>query len=49
VGVRSSPEVLKTKLRAPSLRPEQVPRPRLLEFLEAGSDCKLTFIGASTV
>jgi ATP/maltotriose-dependent transcriptional regulator MalT len=30
------------------LRPEQVPRPRLLEFLEAGSDRKLTFIGAST-
>jgi LuxR family transcriptional regulator, maltose regulon positive regulatory protein len=39
-------EVVKTKLLAPSPRPEQVPRPRLLELLDAGSDRKLTLIGA---
>jgi LuxR family transcriptional regulator, maltose regulon positive regulatory protein len=53
--VTSSPEgqttvlqktVLKTKLRAPALRSEHVPRPRLLELLRANSDRKLTLISA---
>jgi LuxR family transcriptional regulator, maltose regulon positive regulatory protein len=38
--------VLKTKLRAPALRSEHVPRPRLLELLRANSDRKLTLISA---
>src|SRR5215212_556135 len=38
--------VLTPKLRAPSLRPEQLVRPRLLGLLEGTSDCKLTLISA---
>lgn len=44
----ASPEVivLKPKLWAPSLRPEYLPRPRLLKLLKAGSDRKITLIDA---
>ena len=38
--------VLETKLRAPPLRPEYLPRPRLLELLKAGADRKITLIDA---
>ena len=38
--------VLKTKLRAPTLRFEHVPRPSLLKLLRASSDRKLTLISA---
>jgi hypothetical protein len=38
--------VLKPKLWAPSLRPEYLPRPRLLKLLKAGSDRKITLIDA---
>jgi len=38
--------VVRTKLLAPVPRSEQVPRPRLIEQLDAGSDRKLTLIGA---
>src|SRR5215212_936195 len=38
--------VLTPKLRAPSLRSEQLVRPRLLGLLEGTSDCKLTVISA---
>ena len=47
----SSPEVsaaavIETKLRVPSPRPEQVPRPRLLAMLEEGLDCRVTLVSA---
>src|SRR5215211_8393260 len=42
----TSPGVVKTKLLAPAHRSEQVLRPELLEFLDAGIDRKLTLIGA---
>lgn len=47
----SSPEVsaaavIATKLRVPSPRPEQVPRPRLLGMLEEGLDCKVALVSA---
>src|SRR5215203_4999892 len=38
--------VVRTKLLAPVPRSEQVLRPRLIELLDAGSDRKLTLIGA---
>jgi LuxR family maltose regulon positive regulatory protein len=38
--------LLSTKLYIPSLRPELVPRPRLIERLDAGLDRKLTLISA---
>jgi LuxR family maltose regulon positive regulatory protein len=38
--------VLKTKLHIPSVRPELVPRPRLIERLNAGLHRKLTLISA---
>ncbi len=38
--------LLTTKLYIPSLRPELVPRPRLIERLNAGLYCKLTLISA---
>jgi LuxR family transcriptional regulator, maltose regulon positive regulatory protein len=41
-------EIVKTKLRAPKLRSEYVPRPGLIELLEASSDCKLTLMSAPT-
>lgn len=42
----SVPAVITTKLRAPSPRSEQVLRPRLLEMLEDGLDCRLTLVSA---
>jgi LuxR family maltose regulon positive regulatory protein len=42
----SAPAVIETKLRVPSPRPEQVPRPRLLEMLEEGLDCRVTLVSA---
>jgi LuxR family transcriptional regulator, maltose regulon positive regulatory protein len=42
----SAPAVIETKLRVPSPRPEQVPRPRLLEMLEEGLDCRITLLSA---
>jgi LuxR family transcriptional regulator, maltose regulon positive regulatory protein len=42
----TSVEVVKTKLRVPMLRSEHVPRPRLLELLEASSERRVTLIGA---
>lgn len=42
----TSVEVVKTKLRAPTLRSEHLPRPRLLELLRAGSERRVTLIGA---
>ncbi len=42
----SVPAVIATKLRVPSPRSEQVLRPRLLEMLEDGLDCKLTLVSA---
>ena len=44
----ASPEVvvLKPKLRAPSLRPEYLSRPRLLKLLKRGFDRKITLINA---
>jgi LuxR family transcriptional regulator, maltose regulon positive regulatory protein len=42
----TSVEVIKTKLRAPTLRSEHVPRPRLLEVLKASSERRVTLIGA---
>jgi LuxR family maltose regulon positive regulatory protein len=39
--------IVTPKLRAPSPRPEQLVRPRLLELLEGASDCKLSLISAS--
>jgi LuxR family transcriptional regulator, maltose regulon positive regulatory protein len=41
-----APAVVKTKLRVPSPRPEQVLRPRLLEMLDEGSDGKVTLLSA---
>ena len=38
--------LLHTKLYTPSLRPERVPRPRLIEQLNAGLGRKLTLISA---
>ena len=38
--------VVGTKLRVPSPRSEQVLRPRLLEMLEAGLDCKVNLVSA---
>ena len=45
VGAQELP-LLQTKLYIPPLRREQVPRPRLLERLDAGLDRKLTLISA---
>ena len=47
-GNEGSPKafLLKPKLRAPSLRPEYMPRPRLLNFLTASSESKITLIDA---
>ena len=42
----SAPAVIETKLRVPSPRPEQVPRPRLLEMLEEGLDGRVTLLSA---
>ncbi len=42
----SSVTLLTTKLHIPQLRANLVPRPRLLERLNAGLDCKLTLISA---
>ena len=42
----ASSEIVKTKLSPPSPRIEEVPRPELLELLDAGSVRKLTLIGA---
>ena len=42
----SVPAVIETKLRVPSPRPEQVPRPRLLAMLEEGPDCRVTLVSA---
>ena len=44
----STPAVIETKLRVPSPRPEQVPRPRLLGILEEGLDCRVTLVSAPT-
>jgi LuxR family maltose regulon positive regulatory protein len=44
----STPAVIETKLRVPSPRPEQVPRPRLLRMLEEGLDCRVTLVSAPT-
>ena len=38
--------LLTTKLYLPAPRSDLVPRPRLIEQLNAGSDCKLTLISA---
>ncbi len=38
--------LLKTKLYIPPSRPSLVPRPRLIEWLNAGLDRKLTLISA---
>ncbi|MFC2030093.1 LuxR C-terminal-related transcriptional regulator [Chloroflexota bacterium] len=38
--------LLLTKLHVPSIRPELVPRPRLIERLNAGLCCKLTLVSA---
>jgi LuxR family maltose regulon positive regulatory protein len=38
--------LLQTKLHIPPVRPELVSRPRLIERLNAGRDCKLTLISA---
>jgi LuxR family maltose regulon positive regulatory protein len=40
------PSLLQTKLNVPPVRPELVPRPRLIERLNAGFHCKLTLISA---
>jgi LuxR family maltose regulon positive regulatory protein len=45
-GIPAPSIVLTPKLRAPSLRPEQLVRPRLLGLLEGTSECKLTVISA---
>jgi ATP/maltotriose-dependent transcriptional regulator MalT len=45
VGAQEVP-LLRTKLYIPPLRHEQVPRPRLIERLNAGLDRKLTLISA---
>ena len=45
-GIPAPSIVLRPKLRAPSLRPEQLVRPRLLGLLEGTSECKLTVISA---
>jgi LuxR family maltose regulon positive regulatory protein len=42
----SAPAVIETKLRVPSLRSEQVPRPRLLGMLEEGLGCRVTLVSA---
>ena|SRR5829696_7264890 len=42
----SAPTVIGTKLRAPSPRPEQVVRPRLLKMLDEGLAGKVTLISA---
>src|SRR5215203_1425814 len=42
----SGPTVIGTKLRAPSPRPEQVHRPRLLKMLDEGLEGKVTLISA---
>jgi hypothetical protein len=42
----SSTPLLKTKLYTPPVRPTFVPRPRLIEQLNAGLDRKLTLISA---
>jgi len=42
----SGPTVIGTKLRAPSPRPEQVLRPRLLKMLDEGLEGKVTLISA---
>jgi LuxR family maltose regulon positive regulatory protein len=39
--------VVTTKLRPPTLRSEQLPRPRLLKLLRASSERKLTLVSAS--
>jgi LuxR family maltose regulon positive regulatory protein len=44
----STPEVIETKLRVPSPRPEQVPRPGLLAMLEGGLGCRVTLVSAPT-
>ena len=41
-----SPELLSTKLFTPPVRKNLVPRPRLIEQLNEGLDCKLTLISA---
>ena len=38
--------LLKTKLYIPPPRPELVPRPHLLERIDAGLHCKLTLVSA---
>ena len=42
----SATAVVRTKLRVPSPRPEQVIRPRLFEMLEAGLERKVTLVSA---
>jgi LuxR family maltose regulon positive regulatory protein len=42
----ASPAVIETKLRVPSPRPDQVPRPRLVGRLEEGLDCRVTLVSA---
>ena len=44
--LKSPKTILKPKLRAPALRPEQLVRPRLLDLLGKTSDCKITLISA---
>jgi LuxR family maltose regulon positive regulatory protein len=39
--------LLQTKLYIPPVRPESVPRPRLIERLNVGPHRKLTFVSAS--
>jgi LuxR family maltose regulon positive regulatory protein len=41
-----SSSLLQTKLKIPPVRPDLVPRPRLIEYLKAGLHCKLTLVSA---
>jgi LuxR family maltose regulon positive regulatory protein len=43
---RPDVSVLRTKLYVPPVRPERVPRPRLVERLKAGLDCRLVLVSA---
>jgi LuxR family maltose regulon positive regulatory protein len=46
VSGSTAPIVVNTKLRAPLLRSEQLPRPRLLELLETGIERRITLVSA---
>jgi LuxR family transcriptional regulator, maltose regulon positive regulatory protein len=42
----TEPSLIETKLRAPPLREELVPRPELVELVRTGSRCKLVLVSA---